>query len=109
MALTDEQNKELETLFRTELQKQYLRGLRVGIKTASTVCLEKLNDSSKPLLKRIEDVKRYCAVSLRPDFLTKGIDDNIANATSSETENEIFESTEANESTEIVDSNKTAE
>lgn len=107
--MTDEQNKQLENLFRTELQKQYIRGLRAGIKTASTVCLEKINDSSKPLLKRIEDVKRYCAVSLRPDFLTKGIDDNIANAAPAETENEIAESTEIKESTEIVDSNETAE
>lgn len=85
MAMTDEQNKELENLFRTELQKQYLRGLRVGIKTVSKVCLEKLNDNSKPLLKRIEDVKKYCSVSLQSDFLTKGID-NVSSDTNS-TEN----------------------
>lgn len=74
MAITNEQESKLEELFRTELQKQFLRGIRVGIQTCSKVCLEKFNDSSKPLMKRIDEVKRYCSVALQPDFLTKGID-----------------------------------
>lgn len=74
MAITNEQESKLEELFRTELQKQFLRGIRVGIQTCSKVCLEKLNDSSKPLMKRIDEVKRYCSVALQSDFLTKGID-----------------------------------
>lgn len=75
MAITNDEETKLEKLFRTELQKQFLRGIRVGIQTCSKVCLEKLNDSSKLLMKRIEDTKKYCAVATQPGFLTKGIDD----------------------------------
>lgn len=75
MAMTNEQETKLKELFRTELQKQFLRGIRVGIQTCSKVCLEKLNNSSKPLMKRIDDVKKYCAVALQSDFITKGIDE----------------------------------
>lgn len=75
MAITNDEETKLEKLFRTELEKQFLRGIRVGIQTCSKVCLEKLNDSSKPLMKRIEDTKKYCAVATQPGFLTKGIDD----------------------------------
>lgn len=96
MALTDEHSKELENLFRTELQKQYLRGLRAGVKTASTVCLEKLNDNSKPLLNRIKDAKKYCSVALQPDFLTKGIDETPANIN--------IENSESNEHIEVLSS-----
>lgn len=75
MAITNEQETELEKLFRTELQKQFLRGIRVGIQTCSKICIEKLNDNSKPLMKRIEDTKKYCSVATQSDFLTKGIDE----------------------------------
>lgn len=75
MAITNEEETKLEKLFRTELQKHFLRGIKVGIQTCSKVCLEKLNDNSKPLMKRIENIKKYCAVATQPDFLTKGIDD----------------------------------
>lgn len=75
MAITNEEETKLEKLFRTELQKHFLRGIKVGIQTCSKVCLEKLNDNSKPLMKRIENIKKYCAVATQPDFLTKSIDD----------------------------------
>lgn len=75
MAITNEEETKLEKLFRTELQKHFLRGIKVGIQTCSKVCLEKLNDNSKPLMKRIENIKKYCAVATQLDFLTKGIDD----------------------------------
>ena len=75
MAITNVEEIMLEKLFRTELQKHFLRGIKVGIQTCSKVCLEKLNDNSKPLMKRIENIKKYCAVATQPDFLTKGIDD----------------------------------
>lgn len=75
MAITNEEEIMLKKLFRTELQKHFLRGITVGIQTCSKVCLEKLNDNSKPLMKRIENIKKYCAVATQPDFLTKGIDD----------------------------------
>lgn len=75
MAMTDKQETELEKLFRTELQKQFLRGIRVGMQTCSKVCLEKLNDSSKSLIQRINAAKQYCSVATQKDFLTKGIED----------------------------------
>ena len=61
MALTDEQEKQLEELFKVKLKEQYQRGLHVGILSVSKVVLDKLNDSSKPLMKRIEDVKKFCS------------------------------------------------
>lgn len=61
MALTDEQEKQLEELFKVKLKEQYNRGLQVGILSVSKVVLDKLNDSSKPLMKRIEDVKKFCS------------------------------------------------
>lgn len=61
MAMTDEQEKQLEELFKTKLKEQYNRGLQVGILSVSKVVLDKLNDSSKPLMKRIEDVKKFCS------------------------------------------------
>lgn len=60
MAMTDEQEKQLEELFKTKLKEQYNRGLHVGILSVSKVVLDKLNDSSKPFMKRIEDVKKFC-------------------------------------------------
>lgn len=62
MAMTDEQEKQLEELFKTKLKEQYNRGLHVGILFVSKVVLDKLNDSSKPLMKRIEDVKKFCSI-----------------------------------------------
>lgn len=61
MALTDTQEKQLEELFKTKLKEQYNRGLHVGILSVSKVVLDKLNDSSKPFMKRIEDVKKFCS------------------------------------------------
>lgn len=81
MANTNEQERKFEELLRTKLQKQFSRGIRVGIQTCSKVCLEKLNDSSKPLMKRIDEVKKYCSVALQPDFLTRGIDDKPSEET----------------------------
>lgn len=63
MALTDEQNKELEELFRTKLQEQYNRGIKVGILTVSKIVTDKLNDKSVPFMQRIEEVKRFCKIA----------------------------------------------
>ena len=63
MALTNEQNKELEEIFKTKLKEQYDRGISVGILTMGKVVSDKLNDSSVPLAKRIEDIKKLCKVS----------------------------------------------
>lgn len=59
--MTDAQEKQLEELFKTKLKEQYNRGLQVGILSVSKGVLDKLNDSSKPLMKRIEDVKKFCS------------------------------------------------
>ena len=63
MALTYEQNKELEELFRNKLQEQYNRGIRVGVMTVSKIVTDKLNDKSIPFMQRIEDVKRFCKIA----------------------------------------------
>lgn len=63
MALTDEQNTQLEELFKTKLQEQYNRGIKVGILTVSKIVSDKLNDKSVPFAKRIEDVKRFCKIA----------------------------------------------
>lgn len=62
MAFTDEQEKEMEELFKVKLKEQYNRGLQVGSLSVSKVILDKLNDNSKPFMKRVEDVKKFCAI-----------------------------------------------
>lgn len=56
--------EKLEELFKIELQKQFLQGLKGGMFVVSLTVLEKLNDTSKPLMDRISDIKRYCKVSI---------------------------------------------
>ena len=63
MALTDEQNEKLEELFKEKLQEQFQRGIRVGIMTVSKIVYDKLSDGSAPLMKRIEDVKKFCKIA----------------------------------------------
>lgn len=78
MAMTKTQGKQLEELLKTKLKEQYNRGVRVGILSVSKVVLDKLSDRSKPLTKRIEEIKKYCAVATQQGFLTKGIDDTLS-------------------------------
>jgi len=61
MALTDTQEKQLEELFKVQLREHYNKGLKVGVLSASKVILDKLNDSSKPFVERVEWVKRFCS------------------------------------------------
>ena len=44
---------------------------------ASKAVMEHLNDTSKPLLKRIEAIKKFCSVALKDEdkFLNQGIND----------------------------------
>lgn len=58
--MTQEQEKQFEELFKEKLQEQYTRGIQVGVLSTGKVVIDKFNDSSKPLMKRIEDVKRFC-------------------------------------------------
>lgn len=55
-----EQTQAFEALLKEKLTEQYNRGVQVGIAAASKVVLEKLRDSSKPLMQRIVAVKQFC-------------------------------------------------
>lgn len=65
MALDKEEQSKLEAKFRDALKAQYQRGFQDGIKTISKVVLNRLNNSSIPLMKRIEAVKKLCATPFR--------------------------------------------
>ena len=76
-------------MFKQKLQEQYMKGLRVGILTVSEIILNKLNDSSNPLMKRIEDVKSFCEISKKlqaPDVLDDN--NNVNTSAISEGEND---------------------
>ena len=63
MAISEQKEKEFEELLKKQLKRQYDNGLRIGAITVSQVVLEMLNDTSKPLMNRIEAVKKYCLIS----------------------------------------------
>lgn len=79
VALTNspEKEKELENIIRASLEKQRVQGIRIGMLAASKAVMEHLNDTSKPLLKRIEAIKKFCSVALKDEdkFLNQGIND----------------------------------
>lgn len=60
MAISDEQEKSMEELFKFKLKEQYNRGFHIGILSVSKVVLDELNNGSKPFMKRIEEIKRFC-------------------------------------------------
>lgn len=62
MAISKEKEQEFENLLKEKLHEQYIQGLRVGSLTISKAVMDKLNDSSKPLMDRIAEVKRICNV-----------------------------------------------
>lgn len=72
-----EKEKELENIIRASLEKQRVQGIRIGMLAASKAVMEHLNDTSKPLLKRIEAIKKFCNVALKDEdkFLNQGIND----------------------------------
>ena len=72
-----EKEKELENIIRASLEKQRVQGIRIGMLAASKAVMEHLNDTSKPLLKRIEAIKKFCSVALKDEdkFLNQGIND----------------------------------
>jgi gas vesicle protein len=63
MAISEQKEKEFERLLTEHLKRQYNNGLRIGAITVSQVVLDLLNDTSKPLMNRIEAVKKYCRIS----------------------------------------------
>lgn len=72
-----EKEKELENIIRASLEKQRVQGIRIGMLAASKAVMEHLNDTSKPLLKRIEAIKKFCSVALKDEdkFINQGIND----------------------------------
>ena len=67
-------------IIRPLLEKQRAQGIRIGMLSASKVVMGYLNDTSKPLLKRIEAVKKFCSVAMKDEdkFLNQGINDTPA-------------------------------
>ena len=64
---TEKRSEEkLEELIKIALQEQFMQGLKGGMYVVSQTVLEKLNDTSKPLMDRISDIKKYCKVSILP-------------------------------------------
>ena len=51
MVLTSEQEQKLEKIFRSNLEKQRTQGIRIGMLSVSKIISDKLNDTSKPLMK----------------------------------------------------------
>lgn len=104
MALTKEQEKELEEIFASRLKEQYNRGLQVGVLSVSKVVLDKLNDGRKPLMDRIKDVKNFCEIPINKQ---KQIEKALKEASekAEKQEDVISDSTENNE----TDSNESVE
>ena len=69
-----------EQIIRPLMEKQRAQGIRIGMLAASKAVMEHLNDTSKPLLKRIEAIKKFCGVAMKDEdkFLNQGINDTPA-------------------------------
>ena len=92
--------QKIEQVFRENLQRAYNNGLRVGVYTASKIVLDKLNDTSKPLMKRIRDVQNYCNVPLKNEDKFLGVSGNKANEDANEnSENVVGDTVEETETT----------
>ena len=97
MALTSEQEQKLEKIFLSNLEKQRTQGIRIGMLSVSKIISDKLNDTSKPLIERISDVKKFCSVAAKDEneFLNKGIyDESMGIAENSENIAEVEENIE---------------
>ena len=70
--------KRAEEIIRPMLERQKAIGIRIGLLAASKAIMERLNDTSKPLLKRIELIKKFCNVAMKDEkgFLNDESDDN---------------------------------
>jgi len=56
-------DEEMNRIIADALRKQFVEGLKKGIYICSKVVLDKLADTSKPLIQRISEVKAYCRVA----------------------------------------------
>lgn len=82
-----------EQIIRPLMEKQRAQGIRIGMLAASKAVMEHLNDTSKPLLKRIEAVKKFCRVAMKDEdkFLNQGINDTPAEKVEEKPETEVEE------------------
>lgn len=63
--MADKINEQQATeLAQSILQQQYNKGLKAGLYIASSVVNEKLDNKSKSLAERVNDVKKYCRVAI---------------------------------------------
>ena len=65
MALTKEQENKFDEVLRDAMKKQFYRGMSVGAQSVSKVIYDLLTDTSLPLMKRYESVKKYCSRNLK--------------------------------------------
>lgn len=77
MSVTKEQENKFEEVMRDAMKKQFYRGLAVGAQSVCKVILDLMNDTSLPLMKRIDVVKNYCNKSLKNGKMVFG-DDNVS-------------------------------
>lgn len=92
----DDFGKRAEQIIRPMLEKQKAIGIRIGLLAASKAVMERLNDTSKPLLKRIELVKKFCNVAMKDEkgFLNDEPNNNEKSAEISAEESSAAEVTE---------------
>ena len=67
--------QEYEDIVRAALQKQRTQGIRIGMLACSKIVMEKLNDTSKSLVQRIDEIKKFCGVAMKDEkmFLNKDL------------------------------------
>lgn len=65
MDFSPEADKKLDDMLKDMLTKQYLKGMEAGAYAASKAVYDKLNDKSKPLTERIDNVNKYCNVAVK--------------------------------------------
>lgn len=80
--------QEFEDLMIRQLKRRYNDGLRVGSYAVSRTVLDMLNDSSKPLMERIENVKRYCKIGAKPIEKKEPSGEKVFTSASSESNKE---------------------
>ena len=73
-------DKRVEEILVPLLNRTKAEGIRIGVLAASKAIMNYINDTSKPLLKRIELIKKYCNVSMKDEksFLSKGLNEESA-------------------------------
>lgn len=64
--------KELEELFTKHLKDQYNIGLRTGIKVASQIVLDTLENKNKKFSERLSSVKHFCKVAISNEKFISG-------------------------------------